>query len=45
MANYGYVGTDMEGDFEFDDDATEEEINEEIWEWACERVSFSWEEK
>lgn len=42
--NYGFVGSDSEEDFEFDDNATEGEIADEIWEWACERVDVSWEE-
>lgn len=43
-ANYGFVGTNREKIIEVDDDATEEEINELIWEWAADYVYTDWEE-
>jgi len=44
-ANYGFVGTEIEEDFEFDDNVTDEEIDDEIWNWACEQVGVSWREE
>lgn len=41
-ADYGYVGADREEIIEVDDDATEEEIDALIWEWAIEYVSINW---
>lgn len=41
--DYGYVGTYTEEILEFDDDATDEEIDEYIWELAIEQVSIGWE--
>jgi len=40
---YGYVGTYKDVELEFDDDATDEEINEYIWELATEQVDIYWE--
>lgn len=40
---YGYVGTYTDEVLEFDDDATDEEINDYIWELATERVDVAWE--
>jgi len=31
---FGFAGAEYEEEFEFDDDYTGEEIDEEIWEWA-----------
>lgn len=45
-ANYGYagyIGTYTDEILEFDDDATDEEIDEYIWELATERVDINWE--
>jgi len=42
--NYGFVGADREKIIEVDDDATEEEINELIWEWATDCVYPVWNE-
>jgi hypothetical protein len=43
--NYGYVGSEREKYFEFDDDITDGEIADEVWDWACERVEVSWREE
>lgn len=40
---YGYVGTYTDEILEFDDDATDEEIDEYIWDLATERVDIAWE--
>ena len=39
---YGYYGTYNDKEFEFDDNATEEEIEECIWEYATQKVDISW---
>lgn len=41
--SFGYVGTERCDEFLFDDDATENEINEEVWEWASSYVDCNWE--
>lgn len=44
----GYVGCDAEDTFWFPNDATDSEIEKEIWEWACDNansysyVHFGW---
>lgn len=40
----GYVGADVEFEFEVPDDATEEEINAACWECATEYIDCYWEE-
>lgn len=40
---YGYVGTYKDVVLEFDDDATDDEIDDYIWDLATERVDISWE--
>lgn len=42
-ANYGFAGTDMTFEEEFDDDVTDEEIEEAIGDMVIERVDWSWE--
>lgn len=37
-------GSDCERIIEVDDDATEDQINEEAWETACEMIDFYWKE-
>lgn len=39
----GFYGAEHEEEFEFDDDYTEQEIDDEIWEWATQWLSVSWE--
>ena len=43
-ASFGYTGAYYEDDFEFDDDATEKEIEDEIWDWAEQFVDVDFEE-
>jgi len=43
--NYGFVGAEIEEDFEFDDNVTDEEIDDEIRNWACEQVDVLWTEE
>lgn len=38
------VGSTVTREFEIDDNATEEEINEEAWECACDMIDYVWEE-
>jgi len=40
---YGYVGTYTDEVLEFNDDVTDEEIDDYIWELATERVDIGWE--
>ena len=40
----GYVGADVEFEFEVPDDATEEEIDEACWESATEYIDCYWED-
>lgn len=42
-ANYGFAGTDMTFEEEFDDDVTDEEIEEAIGDMVMEQVDWSWE--
>lgn len=44
VASFGFRGASYEDDFEFDDDATEKEIEDEIWEWAQQFVDVDFEE-
>ena len=39
---YGYCGTYTEEEFEFFDNATEEEIEECIWDYATQKVEVDW---
>lgn len=41
----GYVGAEHEEIFEFDDDVTEEEIENEIWDWATSNLDVNWEDE
>lgn len=34
VASFCYANADHKEDFEFDDECTDAEIEEEIWEWA-----------
>lgn len=43
QANYGFAGTDMEFEEEFEDDLTEEEIDEYMKDLVMEQVEWSWE--
>lgn len=38
------VGSMVTREIEVEDDVTDEEINEEAWEAACDMVYYSWEE-
>lgn len=38
------VGSTTTREFEVEDNATEEEINEEAWENACDMIDYNWEE-
>ena len=40
----GYVGADVEFEFEVPDDATEEKIDKECWEMGMEYVECYWED-
>ena len=42
-ADYCWVNTYREFVIEVDDNATEAEIEETVWEWAIERVETGWE--
>ena len=44
-ANYGFAGTDMTFEEEFDDDVTDEEIEEAIGDMVMEQVDWSWEKE
>ena len=41
----GYVGADVEFEFEVPDDATEEKIDKECWEMGMEYVECYWEDE
>lgn len=43
--NYGFAGTDMTFEEEFDDDVTDEEIEEVIGDMVMEQVDWSWEKE
>ena len=45
FANYGFAGCNMEFEEEFDDDATEEEIEETMKELVMSQVSWSYEKQ
>ena len=40
----GFVGSQREDTFEFDDDVTEEEINETFEGWVWETINAEWSE-
>ena len=44
-ANYGYVGTDYDDEFEIEDDATEEKINAMAFEMIMDQVDWYWEKQ
>ena len=44
-ANYGFAGTDMTFEEEFDDDVTDEEIEEAMIDMIMEQVDWSWEKE
>ena len=48
-AGIGFYGAELNETFEFEDDATEEEIADEIWDWAeaeiMSNLSVHWEEE
>lgn len=39
----GYPSADRDEDLEFDDDASDEEIEAAVQEWAQDRIDISWE--
>ena len=41
-ADFGYVNAFYKEEFEFDDDYTDEEIAEEIYDWATQFVCVDW---
>lgn len=43
IANYGFAGTQMEFEEEFEDNATDEEIEETMRDLVMEQVDWSWE--
>ena len=44
-ANYGYAGTNYNDEFEIEDDATEERIDECAFEMIMSRVDWYWDKK
>lgn len=44
VASFGFCNAYHEEDFEFDDDATQAEIEDEVWEWAQQFVEIDIEE-
>lgn len=40
---YGFAGCDREDELELPDGLSDKEINEEVWNWACEWVDYSYE--
>lgn len=42
-ANYGFAGTDMKFEEEFNDDVTDEEIEETMCEMVMQQVDWNWE--
>lgn len=44
-AHYGYFGSDIEFEEEFDDDATDEEIEEFIRDTVFEQIEYYWEKE
>nr|DAG05085.1 MAG TPA: hypothetical protein [Siphoviridae sp. ctuy39] len=44
-ANYGFAGTNMTFEEEFDDDVTDEEIEETTRNIVMEQVDWSWEKE
>ena len=42
-ASFGFYGAEHEEDFEFEDEATEDDIYVEIWEWATSFVNVGFE--
>ena len=48
-AGIGFVNAEYEETFEFEDDVTEKEIEDEIWDWAeaeiMSNISVHWEEE
>lgn len=45
VVSLGYAGADVEFEFEVPDDATEEEINQECWEYANSYINCYWVDK
>lgn len=41
----GYIGAEHEDEFCFDDNITESEIEDEIYDWANQFLEIWWEEK
>ena len=39
----GFAGAEHEEEFEFDDGYTEDEMVEEVWEWAQQFLDVNWE--
>ena len=39
----GFHGAEHKEEFEFDDDYTEDEMVEEVWEWAQQFLDVNWE--
>ena len=44
-ASFGFVGAVHEDQMEVPDGYTEEDINEEVWNWAQQFVDTEWEEE
>lgn len=43
-AQYGFHNCSYEEEFEFPDEYTDEEIEDELWEWAAQFVEIEWKE-
>lgn len=43
-AQYGFHNCFHEEEFEFPDEYTDEEIEDELWEWAAQYVEIAWKE-
>ena len=41
-ASFGFHGCYHEEDFEFPDDISEEDIEDELWDWANQFVALDW---
>lgn len=39
------IGSECSRYIEVEDDATEEEINQDAWECACDMIDFNWDEE
>ena len=41
---FGFHGCEHKHVFEFDDDMSDEQIEDEVYAWACEFIDLNWEE-